>query len=174
MSGFFNSLSASLLNFLQKGTGAVLQTVAKKLEQDVTPLDFMNVFERADILSGTCALDVSAAFDKANPNDHRVYYQSYAGVTFQFFEMYQRSSYAEDCKGLDGPAPRDVEPRTRCRADAGRIKRTWASLAERDGKCCVGGRRRNPWCESSVPCAHGARGGAGPRDPGTVVWPRRC
>jgi hypothetical protein len=61
------------IGYLAAGTGAVATTVEKKLQERASIFDFLNIFERADVLAGTYLLDVSASVQKALDSAKRIY-----------------------------------------------------------------------------------------------------
>lgn len=67
------NLGASLLGFLQAGAGAVLRSIQSKLRERVSVTDYMSEAQRADALTGTPTLDVTAAFEAARDANDVVY-----------------------------------------------------------------------------------------------------
>ena len=61
-------LGASLIGYMQAGTGAVARSIQSKLRESVSVFDFMTAAEIADVIACTGLLDVGSACDKAR--DH--------------------------------------------------------------------------------------------------------
>jgi hypothetical protein len=59
------SSGASLSGFIQSGTGAVASTLEAKARQEFSALDFMSDAQRADVISGTGSINVTAAVQAA-------------------------------------------------------------------------------------------------------------
>ena len=56
---------SSLVGYMPAGTGAVATTVENKLREQVSIFDYLNVFQRNDVINGTKLLDISAAINAA-------------------------------------------------------------------------------------------------------------
>lgn len=62
---FFTSIGASLIGFIAAGAGAVARFIQDKLRERVSLLDFMTAQQRADVISHTGNIDVTAAVQAA-------------------------------------------------------------------------------------------------------------
>jgi hypothetical protein len=58
-------INSDAVTFLQAGTGAIERTAQAKMRETVSVLDFMTDAQRADVIAGTQAIDVSGAFSLA-------------------------------------------------------------------------------------------------------------
>jgi hypothetical protein len=78
IAAILSNLSATTVNFLQKGVGAVLRTLQDRGEDSICVFDFMSPAQIADVRALTRSVDVTvaiqAALDYAAPRSRAVYF----------------------------------------------------------------------------------------------------